>query len=38
LLAALDGVECPADDVTAFVASEYGLTAPRKKRRRCLRR
>jgi hypothetical protein len=24
LLAALDGAECPADDVTAFVASEYG--------------
>jgi hypothetical protein len=24
LLAALDGVECPADDVTAFVASEHG--------------
>jgi hypothetical protein len=24
LLAALDGVECPADDVTAFVANEHG--------------
>jgi hypothetical protein len=24
LLAALDGVECPADDMTAFVASEHG--------------